>query len=306
MTGILRKLALATALATAPLALPALAETVTVTTATGEVAAPAAPARVVPLDFAAADTLIALGVAPAGRPDFAPPAYLADALADVPTVGTLFEPDFEALAVMAPDLIIAGSRAQSQVRALSELAPTLDMTIDGARLLQDAEARIDAYGAIFGQEDRAAALKTRLDDAISRAATAVAGKGDGLILMANGGKISAYGANSRFGWMHAALGLPEAVPGLQSANHGEAVSFEFVADADPDWLLVIDRGAAVGQGGEAAAATLDNPLIAGTTAGQNGQIVYLDGAASYLADGGFQALMVVLDQITTAFGGAAG
>lgn len=82
------------------------------------------------------------------------------------------------------------------------------------------------------------------------------------------------------------------------------MSFEFVAEANPDWLLVIDRGAAVGQGGEAAAATLDNPLIAGTTAGKAGQIVYLDGSAMYLASGGVQSLSGALTQLTQAFGSA--
>jgi iron complex transport system substrate-binding protein len=77
-----------------------------------------------------------------------------------------------------------------------------------------------------------------------------------------------------------------------------------VAEANPDWLLVIDRGAAVGQGGEAAAATLDNPLIAGTTAGKTGQIVYLDGAAMYLAGGGFHSVTETLAQLTRAFAGA--
>ena len=59
----------------------------------------------------------------------------------------------------------------------------------------------------------------------------------------------------------------------------------------------------MGQGGEAAAATLDNPLIAGTTAGKTGQIVYLDGSAMYLAGGGFHSVTGTLEQLTAAFEG---
>ncbi|TRW97745.1 siderophore ABC transporter substrate-binding protein [Paracoccus sp. M683] len=280
------------------------AETVTIQTATGEVEAEARPGATVALDFAAIDTLSALDVALAARPDFTPPAYLAGALDGLPTVGTLFEPDYEALAAMAPDLIIAGGRSQSQVPQLSKLAPTLDMTIDGAQMIPDAKARISAYGALFDRVEQADALNVQLDDAIVAASDAAQGKGDALILMTNGGKIAAYGASSRFGWLHQVLALPEAYPGLEVESHGEAVSFEFVAEANPDWILVIDRGAAVGQGGEAGAATLDNPLIAGTTAGQKGQIVYLDPAAMYLAGGGYQALMLTLDQLDQAFSGA--
>ncbi|AUH66298.1 siderophore ABC transporter substrate-binding protein [Paracoccus zhejiangensis] len=280
------------------------AETVPVATAAGEVQAPLTPAKTVALDMAAIDTLDALDVAIIGRPDIAPPAYLSETLASVPTVGTLFEPDFEALAALAPDLIVAGGRSQAQVQPLSQIAPTLDMTIGGADLLNETTARIDAYAAIYDRTDAGTALKAELDADLAAARDAITGKGKAMIILTNGGKISAYGANSRFGWLHSALDLPEAYPGLVVENHGEAVSFEFVAEANPDWLLVIDRGAAVGQGGEAAAATLDNPLIAGTTAGKTGQIVYLDGSAMYLAGGGFHSVTGTLEQLTAAFGGA--
>lgn len=286
------------------LPLAAQAETVTIESAAGPVQVETAPAKVVALDLAALDTLDALGVSVAARPDFTPPAYLADALADLPTAGTLFEPDFEALAVMAPDLIVAGGRSQTQIPALARLAPTIDMTIDGSDMVAQAEARIDAYGTIFARADRAQDLDNRLDRAIAETRAAVAGKGNAMILLTNGGKMSAYGAKSRFGWMHRALGLPEAYEGLVPETHGEAVSFEFVADANPDWLLVIDRGAAVGQEGEAASATLDNPLIAGTTAAQKGQIVYLDAAALYLAGGGAQSMLLTLDELQQAFAAA--
>lgn len=289
------------AAALAMVAATAGAEPVSVETAAGVAQVEAKPSTVVALDFAALDTLDALGVTVDGRPDFTPPAYLAQALADVPTVGTLFEPDFEALAVMAPDLIIAGGRSQVQVPALSAVAPTIDMTIDGTDMVAQAQARIDAYGTIFDRAEEAKTLDLNLNQSISEARAAAAGKGNAMILLTNGGKISAYGANSRFGWIYTALDLPEAYEGLVPETHGEAVSFEFVAQANPDWLLVVDRGAAVGQEGEAAAATLDNPLIAGTTAAKKGQIVYLDAAALYLAGGGYQSMMLTLNELNQAF-----
>lgn len=296
-------LALALALPAGALA-ETVPETVTVRTAVGEVAAPVAPETVVALDLAAIDSLAALGVPVAGRPDMAPPPYLAEAVEGVPTVGTLFEPDFEALAVMAPDLIVAGGRSQPQVAALSRIAPTLDMTIAAQDLVQEAKARLDAYGAIFDRAEQARDLKDGLDAALDETRAAVGGKGNALILLVSGTKISAYGAGSRFGWLHDRLDLPEAVPDLREGNHGEAVSFEFLAKADPDWLLVIDRGAAIGQGGEAAAATLDNPLVASTKAGKAGQILYLYGAAMYLAAGGIQSLMLTLEQLRQSFADA--
>lgn len=284
------------------LPLTAIAEQVEVTTATGPATVETSPEKVVVYDLAAIDTLTALGVTIAGKPDIVPPAYLVDTLADIPTVGTLFEPDFEALAAQAPGLIIAGGRSAGQVSALSAIAPTLDMTINGDALLEQTGARLASYGAIFDKTDEAASLQAELDAKIATARAAVKDKGNGLVLLTNGGKMAVYGHGSRFGWIHAALELPEADPGMKVADsHGEAVSFEYVAEINPDWLLVVDRGAAVGQGGQAAAATLDNPLIAGTNAAKSGQIVYLDPASIYLAGGGLRSLTGTLDQLTAAF-----
>lgn len=287
-------------LAMTALPVAAYAETVNVETATGIKAAPVNPAKVVALDLSAIDTLDALGVDIAGIPDVTPPAYLAAATEGVPTVGTLFEPDFEALAVMAPDLVIAGGRSQPKVQALSAVAPTLDMTIDAGKVMAEAKSRIDAYGAIFGLSPEAQALTAELDAALETAKSAASNKGDALILMTNGGKVSAYGDKSRFGWLHSEVGLPEAYPDVADGKHGEAVSFEFIADVDPDWIFVIDRSAAIGQEAEAAAVTLDNPLVAGTKAGQAGHIVYLDSAPLYLAGGGVQSLTHTLNQLATA------
>lgn len=280
------------------------ADEVAIGTATGEMRVAEMPKPVVVFDLAAIDTLDALGVRIDGAPDITPPAYLADAMRDVPTVGTLFEPDFEALASLAPQLIVVGGRSQTQVEALSAIAPTLDMTIPAEDLVAQARRRIDAYGAIFQREDQAARLNADLDLRIRQASTAVKDKGRALIVMTNGGKISVFGAESRFGWLHRQLDLPQALPDLAATNHGEAVSFEFIADTNPDWMLVIDRGAAIGQDGEAAAATLDNPLVASTTAGQAGQIIYLDSARMYLAGGGYQSIIGILDQVTEAFSAA--
>lgn len=286
------------------LAVPALAADVEIETATGPATVAAAPETVAVFDIAALDTLTALGVTVAGVPNLVYLKSLSDVAAGAEVVGTLFEPDFEALAVMQPDLIVAGGRSSAQVEALSEIAPTIDMTILGDALLDQARSRISAYGTLFDIEDAADSLIAELDARLEDARAAIANKGNGLILLTNGGKISAYGANSRFGWLHSELGLPEAVAGLDSETHGQSVSFEFVADADPDWILVVDRGAAIGAEGEAAAATLDNPLVARTKAAINGRIVYLDAAPLYIAGGGASALRHTLDEIVLAFGKA--
>lgn len=278
-----------------------LADEITIDTAQGSATVPQSPSPLAVFDLSAVDTLTALGVTIDGMPAPSFLDYLAPVAETAKPVGTLFEPDFEALARMAPGLIVVGARSAAQLEPLSELAPTIDMSIWGDDQIGQVHARLAAFGEIFGHEAEASALADALDDKIAQAAAAADGKGNGLILLTNGGKMSAYGADSRFGWIHHALNLPEAQPGLSSETHGQGVSFEFIAEVDPDWILVIDRGAAINQAGEAAQATLDNKLVAGTKAAQNGHIVYLDPGRIYLAGGGVQSMMGTLDELIAAF-----
>lgn len=295
-------LALGLAIATpAAFALPALAADVTIATARGDVTLAAKPATLAVFDIAALDTIAALGVMPAGVPDKLYVDYLAEVGASAAPVGTIFEPNLEALAALGPDLIVIGSRSSTQGEALAPLAPTIDMTI-GADLVADARARVLAYGSLFGREDKAAELVAALDAKLAAVQAAAAGKGGALILMTNGPKVAAYGKGSRFGWLHSTLNLPEAHENLNPETHGDAVSFEFIAETNPEWLIVVDRAAAIGEA-SSAQATLDNPLVKGTIAGTKGQIIYLNPTPLYVAGGGYTSVMGTLDELLVAFGG---
>ncbi|TIQ14741.1 MAG: iron ABC transporter substrate-binding protein, partial [Mesorhizobium sp.] len=164
-----------------------------------------------------------------------------------------------------------------------------------------AKQRLMAYGALVGKPAEAAALAAELDDALSSTRAAVKGKGTALILMTSGPKVTAYGKTSRFGWLHSALQLTPTVEDVEAATHGEAISFEFLRDANPDWLIVLDRAAAIGSGEQNARATLDNELAAETTAWKKGQVVYMPAADFYIAAGGVQSTMRVLETIRDAF-----
>jgi iron complex transport system substrate-binding protein len=275
----------------------AMAEELRIQTAQGEVATTLNPKAVVALDVAAIDTLTALGVTLVGVPDKLYVDYLGELGAT--GVGTLFEPNMETLANLAPDLIIAGGRSAAKVQALSKIAPTIDMTL-GAETIDNARKAVATYGALFDKQDKAAELTKALDAEIAAAKAAAAGKGNALILMTNGPKVSAYGRGSRFGWLHTALGIPEAFADLTPEVHGDAVSFEFIAEVNPDWLIVVDRSVAIGEA-SSARTTLDNPLVAGTAAAQKGQIIYLSAAPLYIAGGGYTSLGTTLAEMTAAF-----
>ncbi|MEC7258619.1 MAG: ABC transporter substrate-binding protein, partial [Pseudomonadota bacterium] len=220
-------------------------------------------------------------------------------VAGIPVVGTLFEPDFEKIAAARADVIVVGGRSVAQARPLAGIAPVLDMSI-GPDAVGDGLARVAAYGALTGHAEQAEALATEVHAKLDTARARVAGQGGALILMTNGPKLSVFGRGSRFGWLHSRLGWPEAVEHIAASPHGEPVSFEYLAKANPDWLIVIDRGQAVSGGPDSARATLDNDLMRGVTAVQTGQVLYLDPADIYVAAGGVGAMGRTLDQIIAA------
>ena len=67
----------------------------------------------------------------------------------------------------------------------------------------------------------------------------------------------------------------------------------------PDWLVVLDRGAATGGEGQAADTLGQDTAVAATDAWKQGKVYYLDPAAWYTATGGYQSLMETLQE----FGG---
>lgn len=263
------------------------AQDVTIATAQGDVTLPAGPERVAVMDMAALDTLAALEVQPVARPEPILVDYL-PGLQQVEAAGTLHEPDLETLARLGPDLIIIGGRSAPQMASVSRVAQSIDMTV-GTDLMADAKSRIEAYGTLFDRQQQAAELIASLDEQIAELQDA----GDdqtALVILTNGPKMSTYGRGSRFGWIFDATGLDEAVTGLQATTHGDAISHEFIARANPDWLIVIDRGAAIGEDSQSARATLDNALVRQTTAWEQQQVIYMNPSDTYISAGGYTAL----------------
>lgn len=280
------------------------AEAAEINTARGPVDIPDQPQRVAVFDLAALDTLDSLGIKPAGVPQKLYLPQLEHLKDNAEAVGDIFEPDLEALSSLGPDLIVLGGRSSPKLASTSQVATSVDMTMDGDDLVEQAKLRLADYGTLFGKESEAKAIAKELDGEIQTTRAAVAGKGNALIIMTNGPKVTAYGAGSRFGWVHATLSLPSAANAMEAATHGEAVSFEFIHKANPDWLFVVDRAAAIGSGEQGARATLDNELVAATTAWRKGQVVYLPSADFYIAAGGVQATQRVLATIREAFSAA--
>src|SRR5690606_13966933 len=90
---------------------PAFAADIVVKHAQGETTVAQNPAKVVTFDYAALDTLDAPGVDITGLPGSNLPEYLGKFADDkCLKLGSIFEPDYEAVAAAAPDLIIVAGR----------------------------------------------------------------------------------------------------------------------------------------------------------------------------------------------------
>ncbi|MCZ2159073.1 siderophore ABC transporter substrate-binding protein [Bartonella sp. 220] len=276
---------------------------ITINHVSGTTSVPISPKKVVVFDLATLDNMNHLGIkAVAGVPEGKKPVYLQQFDgAEYEKIGSLFEPDYEKIATLKPDLIIISSRTQAKYKDLSKIAPTIDLTVGNENSLEDIKRNVSILGKVFGKEKEAEKEIAKLNENLAEVRKETQGKGTALILMTSGGKISALGPKSRFDIFHSAFGIAPATDKLTVQKHGQLISPEFILETNPDWLLVIDRDAAIGREGQSAAQLLDNELVQRTKAGKQNQIIYLDSWSWYRASGGLTGLNEAAQQINEAF-----
>jgi iron complex transport system substrate-binding protein len=269
--------------------------------AKGETTVPVKPNKVLAFDLASLDTLTALGVEVSGVPTARFPEYLSKYGSDkYEKVGTLFEPNYEAVNAAEPDLIIVGGRSSAKYADLAKIAPTIDMTVDPKDYVGSVKRNVQLLGKIFDKQAEADTQLAKLEKSMADLRQEASKAGKGLLVLTTGGKMSAYGPGSRFGLLHGEFGIVPAVADLATTNHGQAVNAEFILKTNPDWLFVIDRDVVTGRDSGAAKKVLDNDLVAQTTAWKKNQVVYLDPVNWYIIGGGLTAMQASVDQIAKA------
>ncbi|SLK09246.1 siderophore ABC transporter substrate-binding protein [Arthrobacter sp. P2b] len=275
------------------------AATITVEHAQGSTAdVPVNPKKVFTFDLGVLDTLDALGVEPAGVPEAQYPEALSKySDAKYTKIGSVKEPDFEAVSAGDPDLIIISGRTAGAYEELSKIAPTIDLSIDAANPMESFKTQAQKLGTIFDKsaevEEQLAAVDATVSETKAKAATA----GKGLIVLTSGGEVTAYGAGSRFGIIHDVLGVPTAADVKVDGSHGEAISFEYIKQANPDILYVINRDSAVGAEASAANPILDNELVQSTNAVRNNKVINLDPMGWYVIGYGLNNVKAMVDAV---------
>jgi len=264
----------------------------------GELTIKKNPQKIVVFDFGTLDTLDKLGVDVIGLPKSNIPAYLSKYNdAKYENVGTLKEPDFEKVNALKPDLIVISGRAAPAYEELNKIAPTLYVELDTKNYMESFKNNANLFGQMFGKEDVVTKELAAVDDSVK--ALNEKAKADGkkaLILLTNDGKMSGYGPGSRFGVIHDVFGFAAVDEKIEESTHGAGVTYEYVAEKNPDYIFVVDRTAAV-DGKSSAKDIIETDLVKKTNAFKNGHIVYLNADYWYLSGGGLLSMPEMINEV---------
>lgn len=273
----------------------------TITHEYGEVTIEKNPEKVVVFDFGVLDTLDAFEVEVVGVPQATVPKSLEKYKgSEYTNVGSLKEPDFEAINELQPDVIFISGRQAELYDQFAEIAPTVFIDVDYTNYISSLEKNFNLLAEIFEKEDVVETKMEELTASIEKInKEASASESKALILLANEGKVSAYGPGSRYGFVHDAFGFKAADENLEVSQHGQSITFEYILELNPDIIFVIDRSAAIG--GEAGAKeTIENELVKKTNAFVNGKIVYLDPVNWYIAGNGITSTQTMAEEVKSA------
>lgn len=242
----------------------------TVPHAMGTTTIPERPQRVVVLDTGELDAALALGVTPVGAvtTDVSSGflSYLAEGAAGVEQVGTIGEPNLEAIAALRPDLILSNQvRHEELYDELSAIAPTVFAERVGAvwkeNFLLDAQAlglEQRAEEALAGYERDAAALGERLGEPAPTVSP----------LRFVAGTVRAYTPESFIGTVLADIGLAQPDLPADEVPQFAELSPEQLTLADADVVLYSSYGDAAGSGEDTALGGPLWPRLGAVRAGQ--------------------------------------
>ena len=258
------------------------------------------PKNVVVFDFGSLDTMATLGLEDniVGLPQATVPTYLKQFKdAKYQNLGSLKEPDFEAIHAAKPELIIISARQADLYDQFKEIAPTIYLNMEYENTLESFESNVHTIAEIFGKEDEAKAELAKVEEKIASVKEKAEASDDkGLIVLGTEGKVSAYGPASRFGLVHDVLGVTPADENIESSRHGQSITYEYILETNPDVLYIIDRDAAIGNGASVKE-SIENDLVKKTNAFKNDKMIYLDGEVWYLASGGLESMNIMVDEV---------
>ncbi|MEZ9903123.1 siderophore ABC transporter substrate-binding protein [Vibrio breoganii] len=259
------------------------------------------PKRVVVLGHGSLDILDELAVKPVGVVKPLLPHFISQyAGNEYETVGSLKEPNFESIYMLKPDIIIAEGRQAAMYKELSQIAPTYLFQIDNKDYWKTTQHHWRVLGDIFDKQNIAESLIKNTDERMQNVHI-LASKENlrTLAVMNNGNNLAMYGEQSRFSIIFEDFGFKSAsAPSTKPTDpHGNLISFEYIAQAKPDAMIILDREQAIGTSNGRAQALFDNALVHSTPAYKHEKMVFMDPAAWYLSAGGYKATHIMIDDV---------
>ncbi|MGG6293715.1 ABC transporter substrate-binding protein [Leptolyngbya sp. AN02str] len=275
--------------------------------AMGTTQVPKIPERVVVIDSAALDAVLALGVKPIGSTiygdpiDGAWPAYLGQQTQDIEIVGEVNQPNLESILKLQPDLILGTKvSAERLYRPLSRIAPTvltegsgrsgdwkenfllfaaaLDKTDRANQLIEDYQQRVSELRAQFTQAKNMSVTDMQIS-----------------VLTTGQGRIGFYTLNSFPGSVLQDIGFARPPAQTRPQRWAAMVSREELDSLDGDVIFLIHSAQA------SRSMTIEeftrDPILSQMSAVQTGQIYQVNGE-SWVAGRSIQAAHQILDDIT--------
>ena len=262
------------------------------------------PRRVAVLDMNEVDFLDQLGVPVAGMvKDYVPHfliRYKDDQ--DIRDLGAIVQPNLEHIHALQPDLVLMTSIQANHYQELSQIAPTLHFDVDyqnsESKHIEVVKQHLLTLGRIFGKEDLARQKAAELDAKVADARKVTQERPEkALIVLHNNGAFSAFGVQSRYGFVFDALGVKPASTAVEAGLHGQPISSEFIQQANPDIIYVVDRTAVMEHRPVMTAEQMANPLLRQTNAWKNGRVVFVDADAWYITAASVTSLKRVIDDV---------
>lgn len=268
------------------------------------------PQRVAALEMNEADFLDQLGVPIAGMVKDYVPHFLAKYKDDqrVQDLGAIVQPNLERVHALHPDLVLITPLQANHYQELSGIAPTLHFDVDFGNSQSGhfdvVKDHLLTLGRIFGKEELARNKAAELDAKVQEARKVTAGRQEkALVVLHNNGAFSSFGVRSRYGFVFNALDVQPASTAVETSLHGQPISSEFIQQADPDILYIVDRTAVMDRRPVIDAAQVSNPLLRQTKAWKNRRVVFVDADAWYTTGACPSALKIVVDDVLKGYQG---
>ncbi len=215
----------------------------TIAHAMGSTKITGAPKRVVVLDTGELDSAVALNVKPVGAVEAIAgeglPRYLGEAVRGIKLVGTIEQPNVEAIAALRPDLILSSKvRHEAIYDQLTRVAPTVFSEAVGVTWKENFALHADALGL----SEQAERLQAEYEEQARELGTALGAKRAGTavsVVRSVGDEVRIYLKANFLGTILEDAGLPR--PKAQDKDEfSETATAERLPDLDGD-LMILSR-----------------------------------------------------------------